>query len=89
MKGIVCFGILTAALPLLAADLDIDYQRDVKPILHSRCYACHGALKQEAGLRLDSGHREFSAQCSGVRRSGPKAAGPGGSLATHTVRSPV
>ena len=55
MKGIVCFGLLTAALPLLAADREIDYQRDVKPILHSRCYACHGALKQEAGLRLDSG----------------------------------
>ena len=55
MKGIVCFGLLTAALPLLAADREIDYQRDVKPILHSRCYACHGALKQAAGLRLDSG----------------------------------
>ena len=55
VKGIVCFGLLTAALPLFAADREIDYQRDVKPILHSRCYACHGALKQEAGLRLDSG----------------------------------
>ena len=55
MKGIVCFGLLTIASPLLAADREADYQRDVKPILHSRCYACHGALKQEAGLRLDSG----------------------------------
>ena len=55
VKGIICFGLLTAALPLFAADREIDYQRDVKPILHSRCYACHGALKQEAGLRLDSG----------------------------------
>ncbi|MFN9041935.1 MAG: c-type cytochrome domain-containing protein, partial [Planctomyces sp.] len=28
---------------------------DIKPLLKSRCYACHGALKQEAGLRLDTG----------------------------------
>jgi mono/diheme cytochrome c family protein len=33
----------------------IDYRRDVKPILSSRCYACHGALRQRAGLRLDTG----------------------------------
>lgn len=32
----------------------IDYVRQVKPILESRCYACHGALKQEAGLRVDT-----------------------------------
>lgn len=31
------------------------YERDIKPILKARCYACHGALKQEAGLRLDTG----------------------------------
>ncbi len=30
------------------------YVRDVKPVLKERCYACHGPLKQEAGLRLDS-----------------------------------
>src|SRR5262245_2239711 len=33
----------------------IDYRRDVKPILSSRCYPCHGALRQKAGLRLDTG----------------------------------
>src|SRR5262245_35687105 len=32
----------------------IDYLRDVKPILARRCYACHGALKQRSGLRLDT-----------------------------------
>lgn len=38
-----------------ADDTKLDYVRDIKPILKSRCYACHGALKQEAELRLDSG----------------------------------
>src|SRR4051812_5017434 len=31
----------------------IDYLRDVKPVLAKHCYACHGAEKQKAGLRLD------------------------------------
>ncbi len=32
----------------------VDYVRKVKPILAHRCYACHGALQQKAGLRLDT-----------------------------------
>lgn len=31
-----------------------DYLELVKPVLKARCYACHGALKQEADLRLDT-----------------------------------
>ncbi len=33
----------------------VDYSRDIKPILKERCFACHGALQQKAGLRLDTG----------------------------------
>ena len=33
----------------------VDYARDVKPLLKNKCYACHGRVKQEAGLRLDAG----------------------------------
>jgi mono/diheme cytochrome c family protein len=32
----------------------VNYLQQIKPILAKRCYACHGALKQEAGLRLDT-----------------------------------
>ncbi len=32
----------------------VDYARQVKPILSARCFACHGALKQESGLRVDT-----------------------------------
>jgi hypothetical protein len=31
-----------------------DYLKEVKPLLQARCYSCHGALKQKAGLRLDT-----------------------------------
>jgi hypothetical protein len=37
----------------LCAD-GVDYVRDVKPILAERCYSCHGAIRQKAGLRLDT-----------------------------------
>ncbi len=35
------------------ASRPVDYARDVRPILETRCYACHGPEKQRAGLRLD------------------------------------
>lgn len=31
------------------------YRDHLKPLFHERCNACHGSLKQEAGLRLDAG----------------------------------
>jgi hypothetical protein len=45
-------GWLTATSPAAAAP--VDYLRDIKPILKSRCYACHGALHQKRKLRLDT-----------------------------------
>ena len=33
--------------------LAIDYSKDVKPILQSKCVLCHGPLRNESGLRLD------------------------------------
>ena len=32
----------------------VDYARDIKPLLTAKCAACHGALKQQASLRLDA-----------------------------------
>ena len=48
---VVLLGLL--ASPALADDR-VDYVEDVKPILAQKCFACHGALKQESGLRLDA-----------------------------------
>ncbi len=44
--------ILASVLPSLLHA--VDYERDIKPLLQERCFACHGALKQKAGLRLDT-----------------------------------
>lgn len=31
-----------------------DYVEKIKPLLHKRCFSCHGSLKQEGDLRLDT-----------------------------------
>ncbi len=37
-----------------SAEDKIDFAKDIKSVLSSKCYRCHGAKKQEAGLRLDA-----------------------------------
>lgn len=50
---------LAFILLLIAANLGraadpVEYARDIKSIFKERCYACHGALKQESDLRVDT-----------------------------------
>src|SRR4051794_32221814 len=44
--------LLLFAVPLSAAD--IDFNRDVRPILSDRCFKCHGPAVQKKKVRLDS-----------------------------------
>jgi hypothetical protein len=41
-------------MPQIACAQTVDYLREVKPILTAHCFTCHGAIKQKAGLRLDT-----------------------------------
>src|SRR5499425_3022598 len=36
-----------------AASKKVDYKQDIQPLLAGKCYSCHGAEVQQAGLRLD------------------------------------
>src|SRR5262245_12290929 len=45
---------------LSAENGGVDYAREIKPVLKARCYACHGALKQKGGLRVDTVHSLLS-----------------------------
>jgi hypothetical protein len=45
----ICFSVASARSAQPA-----DYEKHVKPILAARCYRCHGPVKQESGLRLDT-----------------------------------
>ncbi len=46
---------VVASVSLQAADDDLSYNRDIRPLLADRCFACHGPDdgKREANLRLD------------------------------------
>jgi hypothetical protein len=46
--------ILLTLLSFTARAVEVDYAAQIKPLLKQKCYACHGALKQKAGLRLDT-----------------------------------
>lgn len=43
-------------ISLQAADsaADVDYLKQVKPLLTAKCVACHGGLRQKGKLRLDT-----------------------------------
>jgi hypothetical protein len=73
-----------AASPAICAESgsEVDFARDVVPILTVHCIKCHGAEKQENGLRLDIG--------SGVLKGGDNgpavvAGKPNGSLLLQAV----
>ena len=36
-----------------AANVNVDFLKDVKPILEQKCHSCHGEMVQQSGLRLD------------------------------------
>jgi hypothetical protein len=54
MKKFTFACLLLLGSPLNGASA-VDYVRDIQPLLSEKCAACHGALRQEAGLRLDHG----------------------------------
>jgi hypothetical protein len=53
LSALILLGLFAPPERITAAE-PIDYVKQVKPILSARCYACHGALQQKAGLRVDT-----------------------------------
>ncbi|MFM2095551.1 MAG: hypothetical protein RIS70_2675, partial [Planctomycetota bacterium] len=43
-----------ATLTGMSSAAEVEFTRDIQPILAKRCHACHGALQQKSGLRLDA-----------------------------------
>ena len=44
---------LVVGFAATAIGFQVDYVREVRPVLEKHCYECHGPGNQEAGLRLD------------------------------------
>lgn len=64
--------ILSASLLIIACSSgqlsaqQVDFERDISPILEERCWGCHGADDQESGLRLDQRPRLLRGGDSGL-----------------------
>ena len=82
--GLILAAIMAVVLSLsaAAADAQISFDRDIRPILSDTCYQCHGpdSVQRQAGLRLD---RHESATAEGA--SGAKAIVPGDVAASEII----
>lgn len=66
------FVVFSAAI--FAAD-GPDYVSDIKPLLKTHCWSCHGPLRQEGGLRLDTAALAIRGGDSGAAVVAGNAAG--------------
>src|SRR5262245_15385587 len=49
------FGVFAGGNPSSAQNSrELDFAKDIRPVLEARCFGCHGAQQQINGLRLDS-----------------------------------
>lgn len=62
LSKLVCLAVFVAGCFLLRSSFgevaaqqsqSVNFERDIRPLLHARCVECHGPEKQKAGLRLD------------------------------------
>ncbi len=75
------FAVLLAPLALPGATADVDFTRDIRPVLSESCFRCHGPDEQAraGGLRLD----EYAGAVE--ERGGKRAIAPGAPAASELI----
>lgn len=62
-----CSGLLLlAAVGSGKVSAAVDFERDVRPILETRCFSCHGDKEQKAGVALHTRHHSHRVADSGA-----------------------
>jgi mono/diheme cytochrome c family protein len=85
-SAVLAFGWFAFGEPSSTASSDygrqtqVDFERDIRPLLHARCIECHGADKQNSGLRLDHKAGALKGGAGGV------VIVPGNSAASELIR---
>lgn len=51
---LIAVFLLSCLSRAVQADDRVDYLTQIKPLLQEKCYSCHGVLKQEGNLRLET-----------------------------------
>ncbi len=54
MRIVICFVVLAMTTIFESPVWGVDYLTQIKPMLEEKCYSCHGVLKQEGDLRLET-----------------------------------
>ncbi|HRX78829.1 MAG TPA: PSD1 and planctomycete cytochrome C domain-containing protein [Pirellulaceae bacterium] len=63
--------VLLFLMPVPSRADEIDFERDIAPILEERCWYCHGEDEQESNLRLDERPRMLRGGDSGLAAVAP------------------
>jgi hypothetical protein len=63
----LAFVVLSVSVTTPGAAASETYLDEIKPVLEARCYACHGALKQKSGLRVDTAERLLAGADEGTK----------------------
>lgn len=70
MKRLLCWLLVACSLffspALHGEEKQVDYTRDIKPLLTAHCFKCHGPDEQESDLRLDTAKLLFEGGISGT-----------------------
>ena len=83
MRRIFALAACLLVVSLQVAVAEVNYARQIKPLLKHKCYACHGALKQQSALRLDTAKAIFK---GGDRGSALDLKAPAASLLLKAIR---